>query len=138
MRGGVVVQPASASIAAMGTATDPWGDQSRVPVAFTADFTAVNPDGWPGIGLVLKLSPSGLAGEGVAAVISIPCGSGNGIWLGDPGSAPGPAELYAANSGGTGALTASYGTRFFQASLAIDALSGNGDEYHCILRIQRL
>lgn len=136
--GSVTVQPAQGTIPAMSTATDLWGDQTTVPVVYAADFSAVNDSGYSGIGFALALTPQGYTGQDIAAVVSIPWIADNGVWLGDPGSAPDWGALYSANSGGTGGTTAAYGNQRFYASLAIDALSGNNDEYHCVLRIERL
>jgi hypothetical protein len=137
-QGAVTVQPADAVLPAMGTVTDAWGDTTTVPVVFQASFSAANTSGFAGLGFVLNLSAQGIPGQDLAAVISIPWAADNGIWLGQPGGSPDWGALYAANSGSTGALRVSHGTQHFVATLAIDALAGHGDEYHCVLRIQPL
>lgn len=134
--GAVTVEPADAVLPAMGTATDAWGDRTTVPVIFQASFSAANTNGYAGVGFVLNLSPAGLTGQDLTAVVSVPWAADNGIWLGQPGRTPDWAALYAANSGSTGALRVTHGTQHFVATLAIDALAGHGDDYHCVLRIQ--
>jgi hypothetical protein len=71
-------------------------------------------------------------------VISIPWIADNAVWLGDPGRSPNWASIYAANDAPSEKLRVFHGNQRFATTLAIDALSGNNDEYHCIIRIQRL
>ena len=136
--GAVTVQPASGVLPKMGRATDSWGDQTTVPVVFQAIFSAMNTSGYEGIGLVMNFSPNGYAGQDTSAVISIPWLADNAVWLGDPGRSPDWAAIYAANSEATGKTRVFHANQHFSVTLAIDALSGHNDEYHCVARIQRL
>jgi hypothetical protein len=136
--GAVTVQPASSVLPKMGRATDSWGDETTVPVVFQAIFSSMNTSGYEGIGLVLKLSPAGYTGQDTCAVISIPWLADNAVWLGDPGRSPDWPAIYDAHSAPTGATQVFHGNQHFSVTLGIDALSGNHDEYHCVVRIQRL
>ncbi len=136
--GAVTVQPASSVLPKMGRATDSWGDETTVPVVFQAIFSSMNTSGYEGIGLVLSLRPSGYTGQDTCAVISIPWLADNAVWLGDPGRAPDWAAIYSGHSAPTGATRVFHGNQHFSVTLAIDALSGHNDEYHCVARIQRL
>lgn len=133
--GAVTVEPAAAVLPAMGRVTDAWGDETDVPVVFQATFAAGNTSGYAGLGFVLALD--GL-GTSTAAVISVPWAADNGIWLGDPGRAPDWRALYIAHNGSDGALRVTHGNQRLSITLAIDALHGNSDDYHCVLRIERL
>jgi hypothetical protein len=136
--GTMTSQPASTLIPKMGMATDMWGDQSSVAVVYQAYYSSMNTSGFEGIGLVMNLSPAGYTDQDIAAVISIPWISDNGIWLGDSGNNPDWQSLYNSHSGSSGSLTATHGNQRFYTTLAIDALSGNNDEYHCVIRIEPL
>jgi hypothetical protein len=136
--GAVTVQPASSVLPKMGRATDSWGDETTVPVVFQAIFSSMNTSGYEGIGLVLNLSPAGYTGQDTCAVISIPWLADNAVWLGDPGRTPDWAAIYSGHSAPTGATRVFHGNQHFSVMLAIDALSGHNDEYHCVARIQRL
>jgi hypothetical protein len=136
--GSVTVEPAASVVPKMGKATDSWGDQTTVPVIFQAVFSSMNTSGYEGIGFVLNLSPAGFTGQDTCAVISIPWIADNAIWLGAPGRSPDWASIYAAHSGPTGTTHIFHANQHFAATLAIDALSGNNDEYHCVVRIQHL
>jgi hypothetical protein len=106
--------------------------------AFQAIFSAMNTSGYEGIGLVMNFSPNGYTGQDTCAVMSIPWLADNAVWLGDPGRSPDWAAIYAANSAPTEATRVFHANQHFSVTLAIDALSGNNDEYHCVARIQRL
>lgn len=136
--GAVTAAPASRVLPKMGRATDSWGDESIVPVVFQAIFSALNTSGYEGIGLVMNISPNGYTGQDTCAVISIPWLADNAVWLGDPGRSPDWAAIYAAHSAPTGATRVFHANQHFSVTLAIDALSGRNDEYHCVARIQRL
>jgi hypothetical protein len=136
--GAVTVQPASSVLPKMGRATDSWGDETTVPVVFQAIFSSMNTSGYEGIGLVLNLSRADYTGQDTCAVISIPWLADNAVWLGDPGRTPDWAAIYSGHSAATGATRVFHGNQHFSVTLAIDALSGHNDEYHCVARIQRL
>ena len=138
--GAITAQPSEQVIPAMGMAVDSWGDVTTQPVVYQANFTAMNSSGYSGIGLLINLSPPGGGGDDdITALISIPWLTDNAIWLGTPGSSsPDWAALYDANSGSNGQIKVTYGTRDVSTSLSIDALSGNQDQYHAILRIESL
>lgn len=136
--GAVTVQPASSVLPKMGRATDSWGDETTVPVVFQAIFSSMNTSGYEGIGLILKLSPAGYTGQDTCAVISIPWLADNAVWLGDPGRTPDWPAIYSGHSAPTGTTRVFHGNQHFSVTLAIDALSGHNDEYHCVARIQRL
>ena len=132
--GAVTVEPVGTVLPQTGYATDTWGDRTTVPVVFQATFAAGNTSGYSGIGFVVALE--GL-GTSTAAVISIPWAADNGIALCDPGHAPDWRTVYSAHSGGSGGLRATHGNQRFEFTLAIDALHGNSDDYHCVLRMER-
>jgi hypothetical protein len=136
--GAVTVRPASSVLPKMAEVTDSWGDTTTVPVVFQGTFSSMNTSGYAGIGLVINLSPAGFTGQDTCALISIPWIADNAIWLGGPGRAPDWAAFYAANSGANGRLRVSHGNQRFTTALSIDALSGASDEYHCVIRIERL
>ncbi|WP_320779243.1 hypothetical protein [Streptomyces sp. CRN 30] len=136
--GAMTVEPADPVLPAMGQVTDAWGDRSTVDVAYLATFSATNRSGYSGLGFLLNLSPAGSDGADVCAVVSVPWGSDNTIWLGDTGSDPDWGGIYDANSDADGLLRVDHGNRVLAVSLAIDALSGNADTYDCVLRVQPL
>lgn len=136
--GSMTAQPATATIPKMSQMVDMFGDVTGSPVIYEADFSAMNTSGYEGIGFAMNFSPSGVSGQDIAAVISIPWITKNGLWLGDPGNSPDWKDIYDDHQGGNGEDHVSHGNQKFYATLAIDALSGNSDEYHCVLRIEPL
>lgn len=136
--GTMTSQPASTLIPKMGMATDMWGDETSVSVIYQAYYSSMNTSGFEGIGLTMNFAPSGYTDQDIAAVISIPWIEDNGIWLGDSGTNPNWQAIYNAHDGSSGSLTATHGNQRFYTTLAIDALSGNNDEYHCVIRIEPL
>jgi hypothetical protein len=136
--GAVSVQPKSATIPKMSTVTDIFGDTSSVLVVHQADLSFVNTSGFEGIGFVLNFAPADNSSTPIAAVISIPFFDDNSAWLGDPGANPDWGSLYGAHEDDGSGLAVSYGNRDYTTNFAFDALSGNNDDYHCILRIQEL
>ncbi|QKW48265.1 hypothetical protein [Streptomyces buecherae] len=134
--GALTVRPKDSLVPQMGYATDAWGDRTTVRVAYQATFSAMNKSGFSGIGFVLGISPRDVEGQDVCAVISIPWLTDNGIWLGDPGDSPDWEQIYNDHSSSSGELHTQFGNRKFLVDLAIDALSGNNDEYHCVLGIR--
>jgi hypothetical protein len=136
--GSVTVEPTSAVLPKMGKATDSWGDETTVPVVYQGTFSSMNTSGFEGIGFVMNFSGAGFTGQDTCAVISIPWIADNAVWLGDPGRSPDWRSIYSQNYGANGKQRVFHGNQRFATTLAIDALSGNNDEYHCVIRIQRL
>lgn len=136
--GGTTVQPKSTLLPKMGRATDSWGDQTTISVVFQGTFSSMNKSGFEGIGFVLNLSPVGFTGQDTCAVIAIPWIADNGIWLGDPGRSPNWKNIYTSHSSSEGHLSIGHGNQRFYTKLAIDALHGNNDKYHCVIRIEPL
>lgn len=136
--GALTVKPQSSLLPKMGRATDSWGDQTSVSVVYQGTFSSMNKSGFAGIGFVLNFSPVGYTGQDVCAVISIPWLADNSIWLGDPGRSPDWAQIYNNNSTAAGHLAVRHGNQRFYTQCSIDALAGNNDEYHCVIRIQPL
>lgn len=136
--GTMTAQPATSLIPKMGRATDVFGDETDEPVIYQADYSSMNESGFTGIGFVMNFSPSGYTDQDIAAVISIPWITNNGIWLGDPGKSPNWKSIYNAHNGSSGTEHVNHGNQRFYTTLSIDALSGNNDEYHCVLRIEPL
>lgn len=137
-QGSMTAQPAAAIIPKMATAVDMWGDETDTAVVHQACFSAVNDSGFQGIGWAMRLAPQGMSGQDVAVVVSIPWALDNAIWLGDPGAKPSWPQIYRDHCSSSKAHSVHHGNRHFSVTLAIDDLHGNGDEYHCVLRIQQI
>jgi hypothetical protein len=136
--GATTVKPAAAVLPRMGRATDAWGDETDIPVVYQANFACMNTSGFAGTGLVLHLSSPDLPGEDVAAVVSVPWLEDNAVWVGDGDGISDWKSLFDDHSSSDGQERAGYGNRRLAVSLAIDALSGHGDAYHAVLRIESL
>ena len=136
--GGMVTKPKSTTIPKMSKVQDIWGDQTTVPVMFQADYVAMNKSGFSGIGFVIGFSQDLFEDQNFAAVISIPWISDNRVALCDPARFDGWEDVYNQNSSANGELYARFGNQRFSVEVAIDALSGQNDEYHIALRIERL
>lgn len=136
--GAMTAQPTATTIPRVGKVTDAWGDRSTVDVAYQANFSSMNKSGFEGTGFALRLSPAGVTGQDLAAVVSVPWIADNAVWLGDGSSVGDWQSLFDDHSSSDGRLRASYGNQRLYATLAIDALSGRGDRYHAVLRIQPL
>ena len=134
--GAMTAQPAEPVLPKMGRAVDAWGDETDVPVAYQANFSAMNKSGYEGTGVALKLSPSGLVGQDIAVCISIPWAADNALWIGD--ATPGMNWEYAFDNYPEPVLHTNHGNQKFYLSMGIDALSGQSDSYHCVLRINPL
>lgn len=134
--GAMTAQPAQQVLPRMGRATDAWGDVTDVPVVYQANFSTMNKSGYRGTGIALQLSPQDVAGQDLAVLISIPWAADNALWIGDV--TPGMNWQKAFDDYPEAALRVSHGNSKFYATLAIDALSGNDDDYHGVLRIQPL
>jgi hypothetical protein len=134
--GAMTAQPADQVLPKMGRVVDAWGDTSDLPVVFQANFSAMNKNGYKGTGVALKLSPDGLTGQDVGIIISIPWGADNALWMGDVG--PGMDWESAFYSFPEATLHTTHGNQKFFLSLGVDALTGNSDSYHCVLRISLL
>lgn len=134
--GAMTVQPAQSVLPAMGRAVDAWGDETDVPVVYQANFSTMNKSGYQGTGMALELSPHGMTGQDLAVLISVPWAADNALWIGDPG--PGMDWEQAFDTYPEAQLRVSHGNQKFYTTLSIDALSGNDDTYHCVLRIQPL
>lgn len=136
--GSLTAKPAATIIPKMGTAVDMWGDTTDAPVVYQACFSAINDGGFQGIGWAMQLVPQGVSEQDIAVVVAIPWAADNAIWLGDPGKSPRWNEIYQHHCASSKQHSVHYGNRHFSVTLAIDDLHGNGDEYHCVLRIQSL
>lgn len=136
--GSMTAKPAAATIPGMGTAVDMWSDTTSTVVVYQAIFSAINSRGFQGIGWAMRLAPQGVNGQDIAVVVAIPWAADNAIWLGDPGTSPNWREIYEKHCASGGQRSVHHGNRRFSVTLAIDDLHGNGDEYHCVLRIQKL
>ncbi|VWC74859.1 hypothetical protein BLA50215_00835 [Burkholderia lata] len=137
--GTMTSQPQSDTVPKLGYATDVWGDQTTVQVAYQANYSSMNTSGFSGIGLLLHLTPKGApAGSDVAAVISIPWIEDNVVWLGDVPANPNWSAIYDRASSASSQLAVEHGNLKFFIRLAINALSGNHDQYYCVLTIEPL
>jgi hypothetical protein len=134
--GAMTVQPAQSVLPRMGRAVDAWGDRTDVPVVYQANFCTMNKSGYEGTGFALQLSPNGFTGQDLAVLISIPWAADNGLWIGD--YSPGMDWEDAFDNYPEEEVRVSHGNQKFYTTLSIDALSGNDDSYHCVLRIQPL
>jgi len=130
------VQPVDQVLPKMGRAVDAWGDETDVPVVYQANFSSMNKSGYEGTGVALKLSPNGLVGQDVAVLISIPWGADNALWMGEV--TPGMDWEQAFDTFPKAVLHTTHGNQKFYLSLGVDALTGNSDSYHCVLRISPL
>ncbi|MFP2904154.1 hypothetical protein ACLESD_03585 [Pyxidicoccus sp. 3LFB2] len=133
---GTTAQPKATVIPKMGFATDAWGDQTTVNVAYQANFSSTNKSGFEGTGFALRLSATDVDDQDIAAVISIPWIEDNALWLGD--ATPGMDWEAAFDDNPVSQMSVDHGNRRFYTTLAIDSLSGNQDVYHCVLRIEPL
>lgn len=137
--GAMTAQPASSTIPKMGRATDAWGDQTDIPIAYQADFSSTNASGFEGTGFVMRLSIPDLPADGdIAVVLSVPWALDNSIWLGAAPAGTDWQSLWDQHGGGGGPLAVDYGTRNLYVDMGIDAASGHGDSYHCALRIRSI
>jgi hypothetical protein len=136
--GATTVKPVAGVVPKMGRATDAWGDETDVPVVYQANFASMNTSGYAGTFLTLHLSSKELPGQDVAAVVSVPWLEDNAVWLGDGDRVRDWKALYDAHSSSDGQERATYGNQRLRVTLAIDALSGHGDVYHAVLRIQSI
>jgi hypothetical protein len=134
--GSMTAQPASNLLPRMGKATDAWGDQTDLPVIYQANFSAMNKSGYEGTGIALRISPADLPASDLAVLISIPWGADNALWVGDVG--PNFDWERAYSSKPVPKLRYQHGNMHLSTVLAIDALSGQGDVYHCVLRVAPL
>ncbi len=134
--GAMTAEPAAATLPRTGRAVDAWGDQTDLPVVYQANFSAMNRSGYQGTGLALQLSPSDLVGQDLGLLISVPWAEDNALWIGDV--SPGFDWQSAFDRLPEAELRVSHGNQKFFTTLAIDALAGNSDRYHCVLRIQSL
>jgi hypothetical protein len=136
--GAMVTAPAASTIPKMSRVYDQWGDETDIPVMFQADYVAMNKSGFAGIGFVLSFHQTIYNNEDFAAVIHIPWMANNSIAMADPSKYSSSKDLYNKNSSPNGKLTVRYGNQRFITEIGIDALSGQHDEYHVAIRIQRL
>lgn len=134
--GAMTAEPKDQVLPKMGRAVDVWGDVTDVPVVYQANFSSMNSSGYKGTGVALQLSPSGLVGQDVAVVISIPWGADNALWMGEV--TPGMDWEQAFDEYPEATLHTTHGNQELYLSLGIDALTGNSDSYHCVLRISPL
>lgn len=134
--GAMTAQPKDQVLPKMGRAVDVWGDLTDVPVVYQANFSSMNSSGYKGTGVALQLSPKGLVGQDVAVLISIPWGADNALWMGEV--TPGMNWEQAFDEYPEATLHATHGNQKIYLSLGIDALTGNSDSYHCVLRISPL
>jgi hypothetical protein len=134
--GAMTAQPAVSVLPRTGRAVDAWGDVTDVPVVYQANFSAMNRSGYEGTGLALLLSPAGLTDQDIGVLVSIPWAEDNGLWLGEVPSGFDWEQAF--DDLPECQLRVSHGNQKFYATIAIDALSGNSDRYHCVLRIQSL
>ena len=81
--GGMTAQPASPVLPRMGRATDAWGDKTVVDVIYQANFSSTNRSGFEGTGFALRIAPTDMKGQDLAAVVSVPWVLDNAVWLGD-------------------------------------------------------
>jgi hypothetical protein len=134
--GAMTAEPKDQVLPKMGRAVDAWGDETDVPVVYQANFSSMNKSGYKGTGVALKLSPNGLTGQDVAVLISIPWGADNALWMGEV--TPGMDWEQAFDDYPEPVLHTTHGNQKLYLSLGIDALTGNSDSYHCVLRINPL
>ena len=133
--GSMTAQPASPVLPKMGRATDAWGDKTDVDVIYQANFTSVNKSGYEGTGYALRLAAPDLPGQDIAAVISCPYMTDNAVWLGDARDVKDWEALFNDHGAGDGRLAVHHGNQRLYATLAIDALVGQNDVYHVVLRV---
>lgn len=133
--GSMTTQPATAVLPKMGRATDAWGDKTDVDVIFQGNFTSTNKSGFKGMGYALRLAFPDLPGQDVAAVISVPYMADNAVWLGDARDVTDWRALFDQHGTGDGRLVVHHGNQKLYVALAIDALVGQGDVYHAVLRV---
>jgi hypothetical protein len=131
--GAMTAQPATSVLPKMGTATDSWGDKTDVPVVYQLNFSSMNKSGYEGTGFVLRLTPTDIEGQDIGAAISIPWIEDNALWLGDVDSGTDWEDVF--NNNPVAQESVNHGNQRFYTTLSIDALSGNQDVYHCVLRI---
>lgn len=137
--GSMTSQPKETTIPKLGKATDIWGDETTVSVAYQANYSSMNKSGFTGIGLVLHLTPQNAGPEtDIAAVISIPWIADNVLWLGDVPAKPDWQQIYDNAARSDAKITVEHTNLKFYTRLAINALSGNHDEYYCVIRLEAL
>ncbi|SFC24941.1 hypothetical protein SAMN05421780_10416 [Flexibacter flexilis DSM 6793] len=136
--GGMATAPQDSVIPKMSKVKDIWGDETNTPVMFQADYIAMNKSGFSGIGFVIGFSQDEFENQDFAAVISIPWISNNSIALCNPDDFDGWEDVYNQNSFADNNQIKRFENQRFATEIAIDALDGQGDEYHVSLRIQKL
>lgn len=136
--GAMTAAPSSNLIPKMGRATDSFGDKTLLPVMYQADYSSVNSSGFQGLGFVVNLVPTGAEDQSIALVVSIPWIADNTIWLGDTPASPNWPQIYSEGADSKSQVNVNHGDMLFYAEAGIDALHGDQDEYHVVLRISPL
>lgn len=133
--GAIHLQPLSATIPAVSTFTDVFGNTSDQPVAHAADFSVINTSGFAGIGYLIVLTPA--EGSKIAIGVSIPFTADNALAIRSVPDQPVWADVY--NSAPFQAQPrVEYGDFSFFLTASMDALSGNNDDFHSVVMIQSI